>query len=142
MTIEQLALSILVGIHGQESSWSTDAKAWQRGHHAAGPLQVTEICCDDYNQRHPAHPFKWPDDFLDRKTGYQASCVVYLDQCNHYGGRIQALHHRLPTTRELALCWRYGYAACLRSNWADREGYWKQVQKKNVRPNKGNGKGH
>lgn len=141
MTIEQLALSILVGIHGQESTWSTDAKTWQRGHHAAGPLQITEVCCTDFNQRNPDMPFKWPDDFLDRKTGLANSSVVYLDHCNHYGGRIQALHDRLPTTRELALIWRMGYARCVRENWADPYGYWGKIQKKNVRRNKGRARG-
>jgi hypothetical protein len=58
MTAHEIALCVMVGIYAQESSSGRDARAWRPGRHAAGSLQITRICADDYNRRHPAHPVK------------------------------------------------------------------------------------
>lgn len=131
-TIIQIALSVLHGIYGAESSHGKNPKAWQHGWMGAGPLQITKIMADDYNQHIlPAGRFVWPDDFLDRKTGLSASCIVYLWFNEWYSAYHLKKTGRLLTNRQIALAWKYGYKGCIRSGWADPEGYWRKVQQRN-----------
>ena len=141
--ITQIAMAIFVGIAGAESSWGKDPRAWERGRHGAGPLQVTRICCEDYNRRkrHVGQEdaaLTWPDAFLGSEA-WENSEAVYLDHCNHYGRALQERYGTVPTGWELPLIWRYGYAGCVRENWSDPEGYWAKVAARRKRPEAGKG---
>ena len=130
MSILEMALSISIGIWGAESSHSTDPRAYERGHHAAGPLQITRVLCEDFNQHNPSRRLVWPDDFLAGDSTWGNSERVYLWTLTHYGptlrGRVEDV-----TARDLALLWRYGRAGCLESHFSDPDGYWERVQQRN-----------
>jgi len=129
--IAAMATSILIGIWGAESSYGADPQAWKTGRHSAGPLQVTRICCDDYNLRHPKQkPLVWPQDFLGPQA-YENSLAVYMDHSEHYvkTGRPRK---GISLEKQIALVFHYGYRACTVSGWADPDMYWAKVQARNV----------
>ena len=104
-----------------ESSRSTDAKAFELGHRAAGALGVTKIMVDDYNQ-HEFRRLQWPQDFIndrDPRREESPSRAVFIW---YYGETGHNLGHE-PTTREILLAWRYGLTGAKETQWKDPKGY-------------------
>lgn len=129
MTIEQAIAAVLIGIWHAESSNGTDKAAFEAGRHAAGHLQITEICFKNYAKRVTRCPYRWPETFLnvDRATIDQASLNVYQGELTHFAHAYRDKYGRDPYPRELALIWRYGFEGAEKNRWTDPEGYWDRV---------------
>jgi len=96
-----------------ESSNGTDLRAYERGRHAAGPLQITRLCVEEVNRK-TGSTWSWPDDCFDMQNSREI-CIAYL--------RLTAPER--PSLRRLALIWRYGPTGALRG---DPAGYWDKIK--------------
>lgn len=103
-----------------ESSGGRDPNAFKTGRHAAGPLQITHVCCEDVNRMY-GWEYVWPADCMDAELS-ATICKGYLEM--YVRPEKGATEEEI--LREMALVWHYGPSGARRG---DPDGYWEKVKK-------------